>query len=265
MPSAATDGTSRRAGPARPRTAVDRAGFLCLYGIVPAGSQVGGTGVDDSPVEVLPCGPTAVLASPLGSPRVRPSRANVLAHQLVVDRAHADGPVVPIRFGTVVPRTGAVAGRVIDDRDGRLPPLLDRLRGKDEFRIRLAYEDRALLGEVVARSPYVRRSRERTRHRADRDLMIDLGQAVRAEMERIMDTDAAAVIAAVGPDAIGSVRLPARGEAPSVAVALLVERRSRDRLDRAVDALAGAIAGRARVEMVGPLPPWDFAESGIGD
>ena len=98
-----------------------------VYGVVPRGAVVAAVlGVDDEPVHLVEAGEVAVVVSPLALDRPPARRAELLAHSRVVDALAAAGPVVPVRFGSVVLDDEAAVDEVLaDDRD--LVRLLRRL------------------------------------------------------------------------------------------------------------------------------------------
>lgn len=220
-------------------------------------------GLDDAPVTIIESGKLAALTSDTEQTRVRPSRANVTAHQRVVDDAHRNGPVLPVRFGTLVPDAETVARDLLDANAGKLLDLLRRVDGRDEYRIRATYRQDVVLREIVAGSAPIRKARARMQGRggaAFRDDMIDLGEMVRSELERRRQVEAAAILDAVEPHAESWERLAERSDEVAVHAALLVRADRAPALEAAVGRIAEAEAGRLDVELIGPLPPWDFTE-----
>lgn len=221
------------------------------------------SGIGGSPVAPVGRGPISALVSPVREDRVRPSRANVTAHHAVVDAAHRVAPVLPVRFGTVMPDEAAVG-------DGLLAPNLDRysemlrdLDGKAEYRLKASYAEDVVLREVVERSPAVRRARAesaRTDRPANRDRMIRLGELVRNELYRIKDADRRAIIEEVAERVTGLRELAERTEVVAVHAALLVERGRARHMEEAVQSVAGRQAGRMTIELTGPMAPWDFVD-----
>lgn len=261
--------TSSGSGPVRGRAdrGSTRGGTLIyVYGVVPAGGpgmEEAGTGLDASPVFPVESGKVTALVSRTDQGRVRPSRANLSAHQKVVESAHRQGPVLPVRFGTVFPDEETLAGELLEARSAELGALLDRMAGRDEYRLKATYVSEVLLREIVADSAAIRRARTRMSARRGpgyRDGMIELGGMVRAEVDRRRDADADAILAALRPHVEECERLASRSDEVALHAALLVRSRDATALGQAVERIAGAERHRMQLELVGPLPPWDFTE-----
>jgi hypothetical protein len=132
-------------------------GAVYVYGVVTADAEPaleGAPSVEEGrPVELVAAPPVGVLVS-----RVSPAlfadangepgsdlawlEAPVRAHQEVLERALAAGPVIPMRFGTVVSDEDALVAYVAERREGFTAALSD-LAGKREWGVKvLADEER---------------------------------------------------------------------------------------------------------------------------
>lgn len=239
-----------------------------IYAIVPADrtARLEASGIEDRPVSAVACGPVAAVTSPAGSQRVRPSRANLSAHQKVVSAAHAVGAVLPVRFGTVMPRS-AVLADLLEPDHARFADMLADLEGKDEFRIKCRYLPDVALREAVEANRSVQRLREKVRsagrgaRHADR---IRLGELVFAELERLRHRDGAALMEPVAPHILAWEPIDDPSDDVPLHVAVLVDRRSLPKLEAVLEQAAARQEGRVRVELIGPLPPWDFSHVSAG-
>src|ERR1700751_5444209 len=74
-----------------------------VYGGVGAGDDpelaVPGGGLRAAPVSAVACGPVMAVTSHLGEARVRPSRAELSAHQRVVEHVASPTTTLPMQFG----------------------------------------------------------------------------------------------------------------------------------------------------------------------
>lgn len=241
-----------------------------VYAVVPAGaSTVMGrqSGLEGSAVTETVFGEVAALTSSLGADRVRPSRANLAAHHHIVGLAHAVGPVLPVRFGTVLQGPGSVVDDLLQPNAALFGSRLEEVRGRDEFRLRVTYLPDIPLREVLERSAALRRKREwvlSRRHRVSQGHLIDLGQAVVVELEALRDADARMLLDRIAPTVERVQPLPDRSETVALHAALLVSRGRRETMERAVDALGQSQRDRMKAELVGPLAPWDFIEEAAG-
>lgn len=239
-----------------------------IYAIVPAGPagklKVGG--LDEQPVRTIECGPVAAVASPAGSQKIRPSRANLSAHQKVVSAAHAIGPVLPVRFGTVMPRS-AVRPDLLEPRHRGFAEMLAELEGSDEFRIKCRYLPDVALREAVEANRSIQRLRHKIRsagqavRQADR---MHLGELVFAELERMRNRDARALMDPIAPHILAWEPIDDPSDDVALHVAVLVDKRSFAQLEAVLEQVAQRQEGRIRMELIGPLPPWDFSNVSAG-
>jgi hypothetical protein len=257
--------TSSAAGASDP-DAIRAGRALYVYGIVPSGApgpEPSEAGLDAQPLSVVRHGAVSALVSPIEGRRIRPSRANVTAHQNVVDCAHRRAPVLPVRFGTVVSGAAEVRERFIGSSRDRLAELLRQVRDQDEFRFRATYREDVVLRELLRARPALRQARARMRagRRAPgRDTMIAFGEMVRSELALARERDGSSLEAAIAPYGASFQGLTPARDTVVLYAALLIPRRGRDRFERAVEDLATSWAPRIDMELIGPLPPWDFTE-----
>lgn len=239
-----------------------------LYAVIPAGRPspvVGGRGIDGGEITSYEVGRVAAVTSPVSGPRTRPSRANVQAHEQVVSAAHAAGPVLPVRFGTVLPDRRTLRDEVLEPAADEMEEMLAYFDGRDEYRVRATYLPDVPLREALAANRRLRRLRDRVRAAgAGTDTMVELGETVFAELTRIREDDAARLISRVERLSVAWEILQSREEDVAAHAAALVDSDAAGRLHQAIDELARDQAGRLRLEVIGPLPPWDFCDLEIG-
>lgn len=238
-----------------------------VYAVVPddvAGTLPERPGIDKAPVGALRVGRVAALVSDAPDRKVRPTRANLGLHEQVVCAAHAAGPVLPLRFGTVLADARAVRDDLLARNAARFAEALDELSGKDEFRLRARYLPDVALRDVIERSPAVRRLRSRMASRrtvvGDR---IQLGELVFAELQRLKEADASEILQVVAPHVIAWTALNDAADDVAVYVACLVQRDCAEKWDSALRTLAERCRLRLRFEVIGPLPAWDFTDARV--
>lgn len=247
------------------RAAADRSRYSYLYGVVAAEgaertARAAGTGVDSGPVETVRSGPVAALVGALDRPRIRPSRANVLAHQQVVARAHAIGPVVPVRFATVMDGGRTELQGFLADGAGHFEGLLNDFDGRDEYRLRVRYLPEVALREVVAGNRSIQRLRDRVRsagHPRPAD-QLALGEQVAAVLADLRHLDATALVRVAGPHVESWRELDDGSEDVAAHLALMVDRGAVGALEDSLERYGRTQRQRLQVELVGPLPLWDF-------
>ena len=220
-------------------------------------------GLKGAPVSAVPCVDVAAVVSPLGSERVRSSRADLSAHQRVVEFVAAQATILPLQFGVVMPTTRAVIDDFLEPNHEELSLLLDELGDKAELRLKATYVGDVALRDAVDGNRSIRRLQERIRSRGEAASYhdrIQLGELVAAGLERVKADEAEEIMDRLGRHAVSTLVLPSRRDDVAVHAAFLVEGIRRQRFDDAVDALAKSLSHRLSFELVGPLAPWDFVD-----
>jgi hypothetical protein len=238
-----------------------------VYAIVSAGDArnitLPASGVKQASVATVTAGGLAGVVSPVGDHRVRAARADLTAHEAVVEAVAAQASVLPLQFGVVMPGEDALVTDLLRDRAGELTDLLDTVAGKREYRLRAAYAGDTLLRQAVESSPAIRRLQEQVRGgTAGYHDRIRLGEAVAAAVATVKDGDTTRILARLAGAASATVVLPTRDDDMAIHVAALVADGEAAAFDGAVDALAAEAGERLALHLVGPLAPWDFVTPG---
>jgi hypothetical protein len=234
-----------------------------VYAVVPVGADVTGIlGVDDRDVRLVEAGEVAVVVSDLDLDRPPARRKELLAHSRVVDALAAAGPVVPVRFGSVVlDDAAAVEDTVADDPD--LADLLRRLATVVQLNLRATYAEEHVLAEVVESDPVVADLRERTRDLPPGTMhpdLVRLGERVSHALDGMREHDRAHLLEQVTPLAEAVNARPTGGTDGLLDAALLIDREHLVAVEERLEELAEAVHPRVRLRLVGPVPPYDFVE-----
>lgn len=239
-----------------------------VYGVLAAGAAPpAGRGIDAAPLQVIPCGGVAALASDVPEDFLEAGREELLTHSRVLEEAIARTIVLPMRFGVVLPDEAAVQERLLDPYGGELEAQLRALEGKVEVAIKGIYDEAAILREVLAEHRDVAALRQAIQGKPEAATYyqrIELGELVAAALEEKR--------AAAAPEIVDRLALLAAdvrvGEAVhermAVNASFLVERDRLAEFDRAVDRIGAEQAGRIQLKYTGPLPPHSFVELGMG-
>src|SRR5437588_3952318 len=140
---------------------------LYVYGLMRADDVREGLdleqGGDLPEVEVVMRDDLAVLVGQVHGDTVRLQREALMAHSEVLRRAFKRGPVLPLRFGTVVPDEAALERGLLGPGRTQFATRLEGLEGKAEFQLKVSYREEPLLRSVLAEDPALLRSAERVR------------------------------------------------------------------------------------------------------
>lgn len=234
-----------------------------LYGVLPADTAV--ATVDDLPpgCRFVHHRELAGLVRPVPPGPHRPG-PQLLGYADTLDRLAATGPVLPIRFGTVLTTPGAVATEVLARHHDTYTAALAALAGTVQLVLRVRYRPDAVVREVLTEQPTLGRLHRRVRQQPpgrDRVGRIQLGELVAAAVAGKRGPDLAAVVDTVRGYAVRVHVEPAATTDPERVgdVVCLVARSRRNGFETAAAELAHHWRDRARLRVLGPMAPYHFA------
>lgn len=252
-----------------------------VYGVTVPSLRVpeGLLGVDDQPVRLLTADVSAgeegqrgeglaAIASLALLERPPGRRAELLAYTRVLDSLAEHGPVAPVRFGAILADAEDVAEQVLLPGAAELTALLAELADRIQFTVRAEYVEDAVLAEVVAADPHIAGLRELTRgapedaYYAER---VELGRLVAAALDRAREHDTARILDAISPYATALSARAGRGMTGVVEAPVLADRARVAELEGTLESLAEEVHGRMRLQLVGPMAPYDFVGGGPWD
>ena len=235
-----------------------------VYGVTVAGATpppVAGIGARPE-VRLVADGTLAALVSDAQRDEVAAGARALRAHARVLDAAIEQGPVVPLRIGTLVGDDRAVVDDVLAPHRDRLAAMLDELGPLVELAVRARYDEDAVVAAVVAADPAIARLHARLAGvdpEAAYYQRIELGERIGAAVEARRAADADELLAAL-EDLAADVSLGDLLDPHTVLNAsFLVDRAHLPAFDGQVRAAAAAHPEMA-VRYVGPLPPYSFAD-----
>jgi hypothetical protein len=230
---------------------------LYLYGVARAGQRrPAAKGIGSPPREVryVRSGPIAAAASELPD-GFELDDEDARVHLDVLIAMLDDGPVLPLRMGTVAPDDEAVRREVLDAGRAALVERLDSLDGLVELHVDAdddeteAIQDLARAGELP--------------HVAGGDLQsrLELGQEIAQLLVERRQRLAEQIVATLRPLAVQDTPRALLGgpEDPALRWAFLVRRADLRRFDRAVLGVREQHPKTA-IRYLGPLPPAHFVD-----
>jgi len=230
-----------------------------VYGVV----RAGGAAHDAPAVRAIECGGLSALVSDVPDKSVRIRKDSLLAHDEVLREAMQAGPVLPMRFGVVMPDEAAVERTLLAARAPELAARLDALEGKVEMQVKATYAEEPLLRSILAREPEAAALARRVRGlpaEASHFDRIRLGELIAAAVQARRELSADELIAAVSPLAAAVSLGDPLHERMALNAAFLVERERAGDFDGAVARFAAQRAGELELKLIGPLPPYSFTE-----
>jgi Gas vesicle synthesis protein GvpL/GvpF len=240
---------------------------LYVYGLMRADDVRGGLNLEQGgrlqPVDAVVRDGLAVVVGQVHGEHVRLQREALLAHSDVLQKAFQHGPVLPLRFGTVVPDEEALERDLVAPRREEWVARLEALAGKGEFQLKVSYREQPLLRSILAGDAAMTRSAQLVRGTpaaASHFGRISLGERINGAIEARREGDARAVIAELQPLA-AAVELGTPQQPVAVLNAsFLLARDMFDRFDATVEQLAEQRRELMEFKLIGPMPAHSFAD-----
>lgn len=234
-----------------------------LYGVTraPADSVRPATrGVSGAPVRLVESGSLAAIVSDLEAIEYRARRDDLMAHSDVLQEVVGTTAVLPIGFGTVFASAAELEGAFLAPNHEALVRMLNELDGSVEIQVKGEYDEDAIAREIAS-DRSVRRLQARSRTRGDVESRIELGRRFAGILDDRRAQDGRAVVDSVAPLARAVAVSEPGGEYGLVNASFLVARDRVERVGEVVDRVREAIGGRAKVRLLGPLPPYSFVDA----
>jgi hypothetical protein len=239
-----------------------------VYGVVRSGAALpsGVAGLDDRPVSLVQDGGVcAAVVSDLPSGRALGERADLVAHQRVLNALVDAGTVVlPFRFGAALSDRAAVEKELLAGNSERLGQVLDQLEGRVELRLKATYVQDRVLQEIMGAEPEIaelsRRLREVPADAADAVYYdrVRLGELIAQAMGARREVDGQVLLEGAAPAAEAFARKSPAREEDVLDASFLVRADRRAAFEEAVEQLGETHGERIRIRLIGPLPPYDF-------
>jgi hypothetical protein len=230
---------------------------LLVHGVVRADEAQQAGPVRDAGARLVPFEGLGAVVSDAPEPELTDDDA--VAHLDVLVALVAEGPVLPLPFGTLAPDEAGVREQVLQPVADELRNRLAEFEDVVELRVHLQFEADAGIQELVLADPQIQRLAAASRRPgagvAER---MELGEAVAQRISHIRTERAQEWTRPLTDLAERVVRLPAPEE--GYRIALLVRRERVAQVDAAAAGLRQAAEAQAEVEYVGPMPPYAFLD-----
>lgn len=231
---------------------------------------VGGRG---DKVHTVVLGDLAAVVSDSPDMKYDSTRANMIAHQKVIERMMEEGfTVLPMRFGTVTTKGAAtpvedIRHKLLESRAQEFEDLYEDMDGRAELGLKALWRDeKDIFDEIVAENreirklrdsllPHMARSPEATHF--DR---LRVGDLVKTAMDRKRQREAKKLLSPFRPIAERIRENRIIMDRMVLNAAFLVEREREGNCDEAVRKLDEELGERMVLKYTGPTPPFNFCE-----
>jgi hypothetical protein len=189
-----------------------------------------------------------------------PTRENALTHEHVIEAVMKDHTVIPMSFGTVF-RTEEDVIEFLKDTADALHDVLDKMKGKIEFGLKVNWEPESVLREVEEENEEIRRLKEEiqaNRLASTYFARMQLGRLVEQAMTTKSESYVRSIYDHLRDCATASRHNKPIGDKMILNAAFLVERDLAEQFDLRVQEIAREYDGRLRFVYTGPWPPYNF-------
>jgi len=229
---------------------------LYLYAIVDASDIVPDLiGIDEQPVFALTQNNVAALVGNLRSTRLRPERRNVMAHQKVLASVNNGRGILPMRFGVVMNDEEEIS-RILETHETNLSEQLDRVRGRIELGLRIAWKPDEVFQHLLQHYPALKQLRDSVPR--SREGAIEVGKRVADAMETHRRWQEQMIREMFGDRVVEYCFNAPKNDAQLINAACLIERGCRADFESAVEQLAGTLDDTYSIEFNGPWAPHNF-------
>ena len=189
------------------------------------------------------------------------SRRNMMAHTVVLEEVMREFTVLPVRFGTVAPRSKAVEEQVLKRRYGELNGLIEEMEGRVELGLKAIWYEEVIFRDIVEENQAIRRLRDSLTGRTAEETYYDrirLGEMVEAEMDKKRDEEAERILQRLRPLVYKTRANKVITDRMVLNAAFLVDKDHEAEFDQTVQQLDAELGKRLMFKYVGPVPPYNF-------
>ena len=236
-----------------------------VYGVVPAGAALKELerreGLPD--VWVVEAGDLAAIVGDAPQDDEKATRNQALAHARVLEAAVVDTPVVPFRFGIIVPGDQEVGTDLLDAHHDDLAQHLKNVDDRVQMTLKVYYHEEPILREIVENEPEVARLREAMSEgpgEATRDVRAQLGELVSNAVEQRRERDSADIVERLKPVSQAAVVEALEREFMVFNMPFVVDRDRQEEFEDTVEEVAQERQDRMRFRLLGPMPVYNFID-----
>ena len=235
-----------------------------LYAIVASGEpwSYESLGIGGQHVYTITEGRVAAVVSGVASSKIRPERANLKAHQAVLNRLMTDTTPLPIAFGTIAASPEAIRGILVRNQQA-FREQLQRVGGKVEMGLRVAWDVPNIFEYFVNTHAELRMARDRlvgVRHEFTQEEKIELGRMFDRLLNDDREEHARKVERVLGPVCVEFKENQCRNEREVMNVACLVRRDAQEEFSAGVFEAAKLFDNSFTFDYSGPWAPHNFVD-----
>lgn len=197
------------------------------------------------------------------------TRANLVAHEKVIEHVMGEFTVLPIRFGTVAKNHSGIPvvdirHQLLERKYAEFHRLLQKMASVVELGLKALWRDeKTIFEEILAENLGIRKLRDSLAGRSPESTHLQrmrLGEMVKAALDRKRDHEAGLLLSRIRPLANELRQNKIIMDRMVLNVALLVSKEREAECDEVVKRLDEEFGGRMMLKYTGPNPPFNFCE-----
>jgi len=230
---------------------------LCRMG---DGFQPDGQGVLRSEVTGIAIGDLMVIVSEAPETEIMATRRNMLAHTKVLEGAMEHGPVLPFRFGMIVP-AAALDNQLVQGRERELHQILSDLSGRTEVGIRITLDETSVMQLIVDSRQDLKAAYEAVAGQDEKRThyqRLELGREVAQNLEATRDEIGRRALERLAAVGIDLKELDRTGDREALHLACLATAEQENALLTTLEEIDAEHPGLYEIKYVSPVPPYNF-------
>lgn len=244
---------------------------LYIYGVIATNQrrEFGSIGIGErgDGVYTFPYQDLAAIVSQSPLVSYPTSRANLMAHMKVLEKAMNEYTVLPLRFCTIANDEDAVEA-VLQAHYQEFIDLLRKMAGKIELGIRVYWTDlNVIFSEIIEENRDIKALREELINEKDEQRQyagkIKIGQMVQNALEEKKKREAEELLEAVRPFSLDYKENQVYGDMNLVNAAFLVNREMESDFYHKVQELEKIYGKRKKIKYIGLVAPYNFVNVDI--
>jgi len=237
---------------------------LYLYGIIDArdGLAVSMPGIEGGDIETIEEDGLAAVVTRVTLKKIRPQRANLAAHQKLLQALTEQQAVIPCAFGMIASGETQVRDVLCANR-GRLLQQLDRFRGKVEMGLSVYWNTSNIFEFFVATNERLKKTRDRVFRPGKEPSLeerLELGQLFESLLRECRERHTQQVIDTLSPCCAEIRAVDPGTEQMIMKLVCLVQRDLRHRFEQGIQEAARKFDDHYCFKYSGPWAPFDFVD-----
>lgn len=185
------------------------------------------------------------------------NKANLTAHEMVIEHVMKDYTVLPVRFCTIASNLEEIRS-LLRRRHPEFKGLFRDMDNKIEMGLKVVWKNMdAIFGEISASNKIIKKLTSNTKG-LDRDMKIEVGKQVQKALAKKKQDEKQLITRKLKRISVDVKENDVIGDAMLLNLACLIDRTHEKEFDNTINDLAAEFENRFVFKYVGPIPPFNF-------